>query len=222
MALLSAALVDLRQGLDLSPVPSQVHSLAELDRLSRLSLADLGGLDAYRALLPELFAAAATPAAVSALGLEWARLSAGLDAAGIESWPIAHNEAIARFLTQVWMALCTGELPAWQAHDALFAVTRRAPAQAAPLLAELSHRPAAPVRRALLAELSLKGDRLGAPWVQQRAEGIWIHPAEATVRIWLCDPWRGVELAQEHAGYRGPDGSAFRRRLERWRQMVKA
>ena len=69
MSLLSAALHDLRQGLGLPQDPPPRRSVAELDRLSRLPLAYLGGVDAYHALLPELYAAAATPAAVSALGL---------------------------------------------------------------------------------------------------------------------------------------------------------
>ena len=206
MSLLSDALLDLRRGLGLPETAPSRRSVADLDHLARLSVKELGGPDCYRALLPELFAAAATPAAVSALGLEWVKLADRLLAAGVCAWPVDQNEAMVVFFTQLWQGLCTGGIPAWQAHDALYAATLLAPERA----------------EDLLAELNLKGDRLGAPWVQQRDGPPWAHPAEPAVRIWLCDPWRGVELAQEHAGHRGADGSAFRRRLERWRQMVKA
>ena len=213
----------------------------DLDHYVLRAPSEWGDAAAYAVLLPRLLALTATPAALTARGLSWRRHADALAEARFDTWPEPAREAVLAFSGTLWEATCAGEVPAYDALEVLYLVTRFSPGVARSLLdASFQDRRARAVRRALVAEISLKEGRIDG-WFEadparlaaieaaqasgalpdEQAARRKVHPAEPAVRIWFCDPWRGVELSEEAASARGADQSMWRRRMARWKQAIE-
>lgn len=194
----------------------------------------------YKHLLPRILQLIAEGVPLTAQGLTWKRQESALVTAGYLGWPSDEARALQRYARALWQALLEGDLQAWDAADILRLVSRLVPEETADLLGPLSVREHARVRRALVAELHLvegqldgwggqSGSRRRALEAAFRAGMISAtdfasragHPAEEAVRIWFCDPWRGVELSKDLASARGADQSTYRRRLQRWKRSIQ-
>ncbi len=212
----------------------------DLDHYAQRAPSAWGDAAAYAVLLPRLLALTATPAALTARGLSWRRHADALAEARLDDWPEAKREAVVAFARALWGATCAGEVPAYDALEVLYLATRFSPGVARGLLeASFKDGRARAVRRSLVAEISLTDGRIDG-WFEAdparlaaiedaRAAGTLpdeqavrrkVHPAEPAVRIWFCDPWRGVELSEEAAAARGADQSVWRRRMARWKQAI--
>lgn len=211
----------------------------DLEAYARAAPHQFGTLGDYKRLLPRLLELTLSPSAMSSRGLKWARHEAALLDAGLDLWDDAEREPVLAWMDALWEATCTGEAPAWDAHDVLRLRTRFRHDDIDALLDRAKRTPK--IRRALVAELTLTHERLTG-WVETdparlaglealvasgrlHAEGAHrrrAHPAEEAVRVWFVDPWRGVELSKDLAGARGADQATYRRRLQRWKKAIRA
>jgi hypothetical protein len=216
-------------------------TVADLAHYADRAPARWGTIEQYKHLLPRILELTATPAALTVRSLGWSAHAHALASARLDQWPDRQHDAVLAWTRALWEGTCEGELPAWDALEALKLTTRFQPGLAKPLLEESFHdRHAIAVRRALLAEITLvdgrvegfyeanKGrlaalDLLSATGAIDEAEAARrrVHPAEPAVRIWFCDPWRGVELSQEAAAAKRADESMWRRRMLRWKEAIK-
>lgn len=197
-----------------------------------------GTAEHFAVLLPRLAELTHSPAALTARGLSWRAHARTLEALRFERWAPARRAAVVAWADALWAATCAGELPAWDALEVLYLATRFAPQGARERLdTAFQDGRARKVRRALVAEIALVDGRVEgwfapdpAPIEAALAAGDLtdaeaaarkVHPAEPAVRIWFCDPWRGVELSEEAAAARGPDQSVWRRRMLRWKRAIE-
>lgn len=213
----------------------------DLDHYAQQASVGWGDAAAFAVLLPRILTLTASPAALTARGLSWRGHADTLAALRFDGWPEPQRVAVLAFTRALWDATCAGEVPAYDALEVLYLVSRFAPEVARGLLdGSFQDGRARAVRRALVAEISLRDGRVDG-WFEadperlaaieaaqvagtlpdQQAARQRVHPAEPAVRIWFCDPWRGVELSEEAAASRGPDQSVWRRRMARWKQAVE-
>lgn len=214
-------------------------TVSDVEAYARVAPHRFGTLSDYKRLLPRLLELSLSPAASTSRGLRWSRHEAALLDAALDLWAEAEQTPVLEWLDALWDATCSGVVPAWNAMDVLRLRTRFRHDDVAALLERAARTPK--VRRALVAELSLANARL-VDWVEtdaRRLDGLdglvasgqldeagaarrRVHPAEAAVRQWFVDPWRGVELSKDLAGARGSDQSVYRRRLQRWKAAIRA